>query len=80
MEEQLKNISAQKIAQSLGGAPPPALNSSELARASCPCNRILVSSLGPAAQAQPQAMGVYTQSYTSYNNHASYRQNYGKGP
>merc|ERR1712032_1403360 len=46
--------------------------------ASCSCAKVLLSSLGPAANFQPQAMGNYTMAYTSYNNHPSYRQNYGR--
>merc|ERR1711934_268441 len=46
--------------------------------ASCSCGKVLLSSLGPAANFQPQAMGTYTMAYTSYNNHPSYRQNYGR--
>eukprot|EP00092_Neocalanus_flemingeri_P064500 GFUD01078288.1.p1 GENE.GFUD01078288.1~~GFUD01078288.1.p1 ORF type:complete len:164 (-),score=44.97 GFUD01078288.1:4-495(-) len=44
---------------------------------SCSCNKLLLSSLGPAAIFQPKVMGIYTRSYTSYNQHPSYRQNYG---
>jgi len=58
---------------SLGGAAPPVLNQTS----SCPCDKLLLSSLGPAVTFQPKVLGVYTQSYTSYNNHPSYRQNYG---
>merc|ERR1712215_220051 len=56
-----------------GSAPPDNLNLTS----SCPCSKVLVSSLGPAATVLPKVMGVYTQSYTSYNAHPSYRQNYG---
>merc|ERR1712080_547871 len=48
-----------------------------LSSSSCDCNKVLVSSLGPAATYQPGVMGVYTRSYTTYNGRASYRQNYG---
>eukprot|EP00092_Neocalanus_flemingeri_P064501 GFUD01078289.1.p1 GENE.GFUD01078289.1~~GFUD01078289.1.p1 ORF type:complete len:164 (-),score=42.28 GFUD01078289.1:390-881(-) len=44
---------------------------------SCSCDKLLLSSLGPAAIFQPKVMGIYTRSYTSYNQHHSYRQNYG---
>merc|ERR1712227_771897 len=57
-----------------GGEPPRRLNSSSV---SCPCNKLLLSSLGPAATVLPRVMGTYTRSYTSYNNRDSYRQNYG---
>ena len=40
-----------------GGGVPPALNQTS---SSCPCNKLLLSSLGPAAQFQPRTLGVYT--------------------
>ena len=42
--------------QQYGGGPPPAPRSRETV---CGCKRILLSSLGPAAHYQPQAMGIY---------------------
>ena len=44
-----------------GGGPPPVLQNltSDLG-ASCSCGKVLLSSLGPAANFQPQAMGTYT--------------------
>ena len=39
------------------GAPPPLGKESSLA--SCSCKRLLLSSLGPAAQDLPQTMGIY---------------------
>ena len=39
-----------------GGAPPAVLNQTSI----CPCNKLLLSSLGPAAALQPKVMGVYT--------------------
>merc|ERR1719154_1065244 len=33
---------------------------------SCSCNKLLLSSLGTAANLQPKVMGIYTRSYTSY--------------
>eukprot|EP00092_Neocalanus_flemingeri_P046401 GFUD01052197.1.p1 GENE.GFUD01052197.1~~GFUD01052197.1.p1 ORF type:complete len:191 (+),score=42.60 GFUD01052197.1:82-654(+) len=56
-----------------GGAIPPMHNLTS----SCSCDKLLLSSLGPAAIFQPKVMGIYTRSYTSYNQHPSYRQNYG---
>eukprot|EP00092_Neocalanus_flemingeri_P064502 GFUD01078290.1.p1 GENE.GFUD01078290.1~~GFUD01078290.1.p1 ORF type:complete len:169 (-),score=35.65 GFUD01078290.1:78-584(-) len=44
---------------------------------SCSCDKLLLSSLGPAAISQPKVMGIYTRSWTSYNHHPSYRMNYG---
>ena len=38
-----------------GGSPPPAQTQASV----CGCKRILLSSLGPAAHYQPQAMGIY---------------------
>eukprot|EP00092_Neocalanus_flemingeri_P046395 GFUD01052191.1.p1 GENE.GFUD01052191.1~~GFUD01052191.1.p1 ORF type:complete len:175 (+),score=39.37 GFUD01052191.1:96-620(+) len=58
----------------LGGAHQPMHN---LTTSSCSCDKLLLSSLGPAAISQPKVMGIYTRSYTSYNQHPSYRQNYG---
>ena len=44
------------LSQQYGGGPPPA----PLGRgSSCGCKRVLLSSLGPAAHYQPQAMGIY---------------------
>ena len=40
-----------------GGEPPVSLN---LTSVSCPCNKLLLSSLGPAATVLPQVMGTYT--------------------
>ena len=40
-----------------GGEPPRRLNSSSV---SCPCNKLLLSSLGPAATVLPRVMGTYT--------------------
>merc|ERR1719233_2199492 len=57
-----------------GGGVPPALNQTST---SCPCNKLLLSSLGPAVQFQPRTLGVYTRSSTNYNKHASYRMNSG---
>ena len=42
--------------ETLGGAQPPILNLTS----SCPCDKLLLSSLGPAATLQPKVMGVYT--------------------
>ena len=42
-----------------GGEPPQRLNSSSM---SCPCNKLLLSSLGPAATVLPRVMGTYTRS------------------
>eukprot|EP00092_Neocalanus_flemingeri_P009831 GFUD01010593.1.p1 GENE.GFUD01010593.1~~GFUD01010593.1.p1 ORF type:complete len:193 (+),score=50.19 GFUD01010593.1:112-690(+) len=56
-----------------GGAIPPMHNLTS----SCSCDKLLLSSLGPAAISQPKVMGIYTRSWTSYNQHPSYRQNYG---
>merc|ERR550534_593572 len=72
------NLSKNEKGQS--GGPPPVQNlTSEVqVGASCSCGKVLLSSLGPAANFQPQAMGTYTMAYTSYNNHPSYRQNYGR--
>ena len=39
-----------------GGGPPPSTPARESV---CGCKRILLSSLGPAAHFQPQAMGIY---------------------
>jgi len=61
-----------------GGDPLVAQNLTSDLGASCSCGKVLLSSLGPAANFQPQAMGTYTMAYTSYNNHPSYRQNYGR--
>jgi hypothetical protein len=43
--------------ESLGGVPPPVLNLTS----SCPCDKLILSSLGPAATLQPKTMGIYTQ-------------------
>ena len=43
-------------AESLGGAPPPVLNHTT----SCPCDKLILSSIGPAATLQPKAMGIYS--------------------
>ena len=43
--------------ESQGGATPPVLNLTS----SCPCDKLLLSSLGPAATLQPKTMGIYTQ-------------------
>eukprot|EP00092_Neocalanus_flemingeri_P058106 GFUD01069195.1.p1 GENE.GFUD01069195.1~~GFUD01069195.1.p1 ORF type:complete len:194 (-),score=51.80 GFUD01069195.1:122-703(-) len=56
-----------------GGAIPPMQNLTS----SCSCDKLLLSSLGPAAIFQPKVMGIYTRSWTSYNKQPSYRQNYG---
>merc|ERR1711934_1256690 len=61
-----------------GGHPLVAQSLTSDLSASCSCAKVLLSSLGPAATFQPQAMGTYTMAYTSYNNHPSYRQNYGR--
>ena len=42
------------------GGPPPVLNLTSEVGASCSCGKVLLSSLGPAANFQPQAMGTYT--------------------
>ena len=42
--------------QQYGGGPPPAPRTRESV---CGCKRILLSSIGPAAHYQPQAMGIY---------------------
>merc|ERR1712150_11820 len=60
-----------------GGLPPVTQNLTSDLGGGCSCGKVLLSSLGPAANFQPQAMGTYKMSYTSYNNHPSYRQNYG---
>jgi len=57
-----------------GGLPPTSLLQTS---STCDCNKVLLSSLGPAATYQPNVMGVYTRAWTTYNNKASYRQNYG---
>jgi len=57
-----------------GGTPPQKVN---MTSGSCPCNKLLLSSVGPAATYLPAVMGTYTRAYTSYNNRDSYRQNYG---
>jgi len=57
-----------------GGFPPEKVNQTS---GSCPCNKLLLSSVGPAASYLPAVMGTYTRAYTSYNNRDSYRQNYG---
>ena len=43
------------LSQQYGGGSPPPLTR----KTACGCKRILLSSLGPAAQYQPQAMGIY---------------------
>ena len=43
--------------ESLEGAPPPVLNLTS----SCPCDKLLLSSLGPAGILQPKTIGIYTQ-------------------
>ena len=40
-----------------GGATPTVLNLTS----SCPCDKLLLSSLGPAATLQPKTMGIYRQ-------------------
>ena len=54
------NLSKNEKGQN--GAPPPVQNlTSEVqVGASCSCGKVLLSSLGPAANYQPQAMGTYT--------------------
>jgi hypothetical protein len=42
--------------ESLGGAPPPVLNHTT----SCPCEKLIISSIGPAATLQPKSMGIYS--------------------
>jgi len=64
-----------------GGSLPPDLtptNSSSSSRSSCSCNKLILSSLGPAATFQPHVMGVYTKTWTDYGGRESYRQNYGQ--
>merc|ERR1719233_2128798 len=53
---------------------PPVLNQTS---SSCPCNKLVLSSLGPAAQFQPLAMAVYTKSFFDYKKHPAYRMDYG---
>ena len=43
-----------------GGHPPVIQNLTSDLGASCSCGKVLLSSLGPAANFQPQAMGTYT--------------------
>ena len=50
-------IDIAKLQAEGGGRPP---SSSVRAAASCPCAKLLLSSLGPAATFQPGAMGTYT--------------------
>eukprot|EP00092_Neocalanus_flemingeri_P036021 GFUD01039220.1.p1 GENE.GFUD01039220.1~~GFUD01039220.1.p1 ORF type:complete len:171 (-),score=46.86 GFUD01039220.1:21-533(-) len=71
-QEALHQLVEAKV-DALGGALPPMHNLTS----SCSCDKLLLSSLGPAAIFQPKVMGIYTRSYTSYNQHPSYRQNYG---
>ena len=48
----------EEVAEIFGGsAPPKNVNLTS----SCPCSKVLVSSLGPAATTLPNVMGVYTQ-------------------
>ena len=48
------------LARSGGGHPPVTQNLTSDLAASCSCGKVLLSSLGPAANFQPQAMGTYT--------------------
>ena len=43
-----------------GGGHPPVLNLTSDVGTSCSCGKVLISSLGPAANFQPQAMGTYS--------------------
>ena len=43
-----------------GGAPPPPPTALTSSFSSCSCSKLLLSSLGPAATYQPNAMGIYT--------------------
>eukprot|EP00092_Neocalanus_flemingeri_P036020 GFUD01039219.1.p1 GENE.GFUD01039219.1~~GFUD01039219.1.p1 ORF type:complete len:179 (+),score=42.17 GFUD01039219.1:81-617(+) len=71
-QEALHQLVEAKV-DALGGAHPPMHNLTS----SCSCDKLLLSSLGPAAISQPKVMGIYTRSWTSYNQHRSYRMNYG---
>ena len=53
-----KDLSQNEKGQS--GAPPPVTNLTSEVGTSCSCGKVLLSSLGPAANYQPQAMGTYT--------------------
>merc|ERR1712243_550730 len=43
----------------------------------CPCDELLLSSLGPAAHFQPKAMAIFTRNFSDYNKHPAYRMYYG---
>merc|ERR1719186_179977 len=73
-QDVLNDVVKAKV-DTIGGAPPPIHNLTS--SSSCPCDKLLLSSLGPAATFQPKVMGIYTRSYTDFNHPPSYRQNYG---
>ena len=50
----------QDKAPVLGGAAPPPPTALTSSYSSCSCSKLLLSSLGPAATYQPNAMGIYT--------------------
>ena len=47
----------EKVGEILGGGTPPVINRTS----TCPCAKLLLSSLGPTAQFQPRVLGVYTE-------------------
>merc|ERR1712083_164920 len=61
-----------------GGGLPPDITLLTSSSSSCSCNKLIPSSLGPAATFQPHVMGVYTKTWTDYGGRESYRQNYGQ--
>jgi len=61
-----------------GGGLPPDITLLTSSSSSCSCNKLILSSLGPAATFQPHVMGVYTKTWTDYGGRESYRQNYGQ--